>query len=79
MTGTLGVHGRVVTCCPEDGRLTLKVGRLLLKSDSPWQSPDTNGLIITIWYNEVVRLWRGVQENSCFLCIPLLLQSAWPG
>jgi len=77
VTETIRAHSRAVTCFPEDGRPT-KVGWSSLKSDSPWQSPNTNGLIITVWYNEVVRLWRGVQ-NSYFLCIHSLLRSARPG
>jgi hypothetical protein len=79
VTETLRAYSWAAICCPEDGRLTLKVGWSSLKSDSPRQSPNTNGLIITIWHNEVVQLWRGVEEYSYFLCIPSLLWSAWPG
>ena len=79
VTENLRAHSRAVTCCPEDGRLTLKVGGSSLKSYSPRQSPNTDGLVITIWYKEVAQLLGGVQENSYFLCVPSQLRSAWSG
>jgi len=45
-TEALRTDSLAVTCCPEDGRLSLKGGWASLKRDSPQQSPNVNGLII---------------------------------
>jgi hypothetical protein len=53
VTETLRADSRAVLCCPEG----LKGGWLLLKSDSPLQSPDTNGVnnhYVVRWGNPVV-------------------------
>jgi len=78
-TKTLRADSRAVTCCPEDGGCRSEGGWFSLKSESPRQSPYTNGLILTKLYNGVVRLCRRVQETCRFLRGPSLSRSARPG
>ena len=59
----LRADNRAVIWSPEDGRLTFEWWVIVVKCDSPRQSPKSNNLIITNYYKRVNRQCRRVQEN----------------